>query len=64
VVNLVVLDNQSHRHVRIASARSIGHAAVNAVSVIPREFPRLLAHYPIFFTKSTETVLIATKTYS
>jgi hypothetical protein len=25
------------------------------VSVIPREFPWLLAHYPIFFTKSSET---------
>jgi hypothetical protein len=34
---------------------SDGFAAVNAVGVIPREFPRLLAHYPIFFTKSADT---------
>jgi SapC len=55
VVNLVVLDNQIHREVRIAAPHSAGYAAVNAVSVIPREFPRLLAHYPIFFTKSADT---------
>jgi len=55
VVNLVVLDNQSHRQLRVATTPSGGHAAVNAVSVITREFPRLLAHYPIFFTKSTDS---------
>jgi len=56
VVNLVALNNQTHRNVRIATMRSsIEYAAVNAVSVIPREFQRLVAHYPIFFTKSTET---------
>ncbi len=56
MVNLVVLSSQTHRNVRIASMRSPdGYAAANAVGVIPREFPRLLAHYPIFFTKSTDT---------
>jgi hypothetical protein len=56
VVNLVVLSSQTHRNVRVATARSSGdYAAVNAVGVIPREFQRLLAHYPIFFTKSTDT---------
>ena len=56
MVNLVVLSSQTHRNVRIATTRSSsGDAAVNAVSVVPREFPRLLAHYPIFFTKSTDT---------
>jgi hypothetical protein len=56
VVNLVVLSSQTHRNIRIATTRwPSGYAAVNAVSVIPREFPRLLAHYPIFFTKSTDT---------
>jgi hypothetical protein len=56
LVNLVVLSNQTHRNVRIATTRSSNeYAAVNAVSVIPREFPRLLAHYPIFFTKSSDT---------
>ena len=56
MVNLVALNSQTHRNVRVATKRaSVGYAAINAVSVIPREFPRLLAHYPIFFTKSTET---------
>jgi len=41
---------------RIATVRSSsGYTGGNAVSVIPREFPRLLAHYPIFFTKSSDT---------
>jgi SapC len=54
--NVVALDNQIHRNLRVVISRvCAGHAAVNAVSVIPREFPWLLAHYPIFFTKSPET---------
>jgi hypothetical protein len=45
-----------HRDVRIAATRPTQeNAALNAVGVIPREFPRLLAHYPIFFTKNLET---------
>ena len=56
MLNLVALDNQVHRNLRVVTTRVCpGHAAVNAVSVIPREFPWLLAHYPIFFTKSSET---------
>jgi len=56
VINRVVLDSAIHRNVRIAATRpTIENAAVNVVSVIPREFARLLAHYPIFFTKNTET---------
>jgi SapC len=56
LVNLVALDHQIHRNLRVVITRACaGHAAVNAVSVIPREFPWLLAHYPIFFTKSPET---------
>jgi SapC len=56
LLNLVALDNQIHRNLRVVNTRACpGHAAVNAVSVIPREFPWLLAHYPIFFTKSSET---------
>jgi hypothetical protein len=56
VINRVVLDNQTHRDVRIAATRPTReNAEVNAVSVVPREFARLLAHYPIFFTKNTET---------
>jgi hypothetical protein len=55
VVNLVVLDNQIHRRLRVTTTHVGGYAAVNAVSVITREFSRLLARYPIFFTKSTDT---------
>jgi hypothetical protein len=56
VANRVVLDHQIHRDVRIAATRPTReNAEVNAVSVIPREFPRLLAHYPIFFTKNAES---------
>ena len=55
MANLVVLDNQTHRRLRVATTRVGGYAAVNAVSVITREFSRLLARYPIFFTKSTDT---------
>lgn len=56
MVNRVVLNSQVHRDVRIAATRPTrGNADVNAVSVVPREFPRLLAHYPLFFTKNTET---------
>src|SRR5580692_5815510 len=56
VTNRVVLNSQIHRDVRIAATRPTReNAEVNAVSVIPREFPRLLAHYPIFYTKNTET---------
>jgi hypothetical protein len=56
VVNRVVLDSQTHRDIRIAATRPTReNAEVNTVSVITREFPRLLAHYPIFFTKNLET---------
>jgi SapC len=56
VSNRVVLNSQSHRDVRIAATRPTPeNAALNAVTVIPREFPRLLAHYPIFYTKSAES---------
>ena len=56
MVNRVVLNNVIHRDVRIAATRPTReNAALNLVSVIPREFTSLLAHYPIFFTKNTET---------
>jgi hypothetical protein len=57
MANLAALDSQVHRQLRIASPRSAaGNALGNAVGVIPREFHRLLAYYPIFFTHSGETV--------
>ena len=56
MTNLVALNTQTHRVLRIAAAQAIlGHSGVNVVSVIPREFPRLLAHYPIFYSKSSES---------
>src|SRR2546430_1311947 len=55
MVNLVALDSRIHRDLRVARRTSRESAEVNVVSVIPREFPRLLAHYPIFFTKSTDS---------
>jgi hypothetical protein len=56
VFNRVVLNHQVHRDIRIAAIRPTReNAEVNAVSVIPRELPRLLAHYPVFYTKNAET---------
>jgi hypothetical protein len=53
LTNLVALNTQTHRVLRISAAQAIlGHSSVNVVSVIPREFPRLLAHYPIFYSKT------------
>lgn len=55
MADLVVLDSQTHRRMRVAARPVAEHAEVNVVSVIPRELPRLVAHYPIFFTKSSAT---------
>ena len=53
--NLTAISNDTHRELRIAAARGAAtYANVNIVSVIPREFARLLANYPIFFGKSSE----------
>jgi SapC len=56
VVNPIILNNQTHRNLRVSRLRAAGdYAAANVVSVVPREFARLLAHYPIVFTKSAES---------
>ena len=55
MVNLVTLDSRAHRNLRVSRHTSPQTAQVDAVSVIPREFQRLVAHYPIFFTKSGES---------
>lgn len=55
MVNLVVLDSVTHRNLRVARRPARECAEVNAISVIPRELPRLVAHYPVFFTKSTDS---------
>ena len=52
---LTVINSQSHLNLRVSPLPTRESAAVNAVSVIPYEFPRLLAHYPIFFIKSQES---------
>ena len=55
MVNLVTLDSRAHRDLRVSRHTSPQAAQVDAVSVVPREFQRLVAHYPIFFTKSAES---------
>jgi len=55
MVNPVTLDSRTHRNLRVSRYTSPQTAQVDAVSVIPREFQRLVAHYPIFFTKSAES---------
>ena len=52
MANLVTVDSQAHRDLRVSRHTSPQIAQVDAVSVVPREFQRLVAHYPIFFTKS------------
>jgi len=53
MANLVLLDGHTHRNLRVSRHTSREVAEVNVVSVIPREFQRLVAHYPIFFIKSS-----------
>ena len=55
MVNLVTLDSRAHGNLRVLRHTSPQVAQVDAVSVVPREFQRLVAHYPIFFTKSAES---------
>ena len=55
MVNLVTVDSRTHRNLRVSRHTSPQTAQVDAVSVIPREFQRLVAHYPIFFVKSAES---------
>jgi hypothetical protein len=55
MANLIALNSQTHRGLRVVPRPTRESAQLNVVSVIPREFLRLLAHYPLFFTKSTES---------
>jgi SapC len=55
MANLIALNSQTHRSLRVSPLPTRESAEVNVVSVIPREFARLLAHYPIFFVKSQES---------
>jgi hypothetical protein len=55
LTNLVALSSQTHRMLRVNVAQMIrDQAKVNIVGVVPREFQRLVAHYPIFFTKNPD----------
>jgi hypothetical protein len=55
MVNLVALNSEIHRDLRVTRIPSSECAEFNVVSVIPREFPRAVAHYPLFYTKSKES---------
>jgi hypothetical protein len=55
MTELTVLNSQAHLNLRVSPQPTREMALMNAVSVIPHEFPRLLAHYPIFFVKSQES---------
>jgi SapC len=55
MVNLVTLDSRAHRMLRVLRHTVPQTARVDAVSVVPREFQRLVAHYPIFFIKSADS---------
>lgn len=55
MANLVILSNEKHRDVRINNLVGSDYTRLNVVSVVPREFPRLLAHYPILFTKANDS---------
>ncbi|MDO8342081.1 MAG: SapC family protein [Cellvibrio sp.] len=56
MTNFVALHNQHHQHLRIDTQliESLG-ATNNMVPVVISEFLRLVVHYPIVFTKSSET---------
>ena len=53
---LIAVDSSTHRRTRVdmRHGRQFGDS-VHLVGVVPVEFPRLLAHYPLFFVKDTET---------
>jgi len=55
MTNLTIVNSQAHLDLRVSPQPTHESAELNAVSVIPREFPRLLAHYPLFFLKSQES---------
>ena len=56
MANWVVLDSVAHRTLRVDSTPSARFGnQVGMVAVVPREYARLVAHYPIFFRKNGET---------
>jgi SapC len=56
VAEIVALNSRTHRNLRVSTRQANPAVAeVNAVGVVPRELPRLLSAYPVFFVKSQET---------
>jgi SapC protein len=55
MTQLTVINSQNHLNLRVSAQPAPESTAMNAVSVIPYELSRLLAHYPIFFLKSQES---------
>ncbi|MEJ0028774.1 MAG: SapC family protein [Rhizomicrobium sp.] len=56
MTNIVVLNSQTHRHLRVQAGASaeLGDNQ-RFVHVAISEFPALVVHYPIFFAKDSET---------
>lgn len=50
--NIAILNTEAHRNLRV---QPTGDEAKNFVAVIIAEFPHLVVHYPILFTKNAET---------
>jgi hypothetical protein len=56
VTNVVILNSQTHRALRVLAGPSARHGdSRRFVQVVIREFPHLVAHYPLFFAKDSET---------
>ena len=54
--NIVVLDPAKHRDLRVRATPSAAYGdAQKFVQVVIREFPMLAVHYPILFSKDSET---------
>ena len=57
--NIVLLDSQSHRRLRVHAQASARYGDNQRfVAVVLNEFPVLALHYPILFSKDADTGLI------
>jgi SapC len=58
LTNIVVLNSQTHRNLRVQGGASAALGDNQRfVQVVVREFPLLAPHYPIFFSKDSDTGL-------
>jgi hypothetical protein len=56
VTNIVVLNNQTHRNLRIKAGASAVHGDNQRFVQVPiNEVPSLVVHYPLLFSKDSET---------